>query len=137
MLDAHLCPKLSNFELSRREQDNIVPGLQLADAARYMTPEKIKDKGNPYMKECDIFSLGIVLWVIAMQEKPYVLIKSFQKIENFVMEGNRQIPADENIPIKYQNIMNKAWDNNSNYRPVASIMYEELSKCLEDDDVYL
>ncbi|CAB4381897.1 unnamed protein product [Rhizophagus irregularis] len=136
MLDAHLCPKLSNFELSRREQDNTVPGLQLADAARYLAPEKIKDKKNPYTKECDIFSLGIVLWVIAMQEKPYANIKSFQKIEDSVMEGNRPKPVDENIPIKYQNIMKKAWDNDSNYRPVASIMYEGLSKCLEDDDVY-
>jgi serine/threonine protein kinase len=34
MLDAHLCAKLSNFDLSRREQDDTVPGLSLADATR-------------------------------------------------------------------------------------------------------
>ncbi|RHZ86874.1 hypothetical protein Glove_43g68 [Diversispora epigaea] len=136
MLDAYLCAKLSNFELSRREQDDTIPGLQLADAARYMAPEKIKDKRHPYTKECDIFSLGIVLWVIAMQEKPYASVKSFQKIGDFVKEGNRPEPVDENIPIKYRNIMKKAWDHDRNYRPVASIMYEKLSKCLEDNDVY-
>ncbi|GBC06641.1 hypothetical protein RclHR1_00070008 [Rhizophagus clarus] len=137
VLDAHLCAKLSNFELSRTQQDNTVPGLQLADTARYMAPEKIKEKMHPYAKECDIFSLGIVLWVIAMQEKPYASIKSFQKIEDYVKEGNRPEPVDENIPTKYRNIMKKAWNHDSNYRPVASIIYEELSKCLEDDEVTL
>ncbi|RHZ88390.1 hypothetical protein Glove_23g93 [Diversispora epigaea] len=94
MLDAYLCAKLSNFKLSRREQDDTIPGLQLADAARYMAPEKIKDKRHPYTKECDIL------------ETPYASVKSFQKIE----------PVDENIPIKYRNIMKKAWDHNRNYR---------------------
>jgi serine/threonine protein kinase len=35
MLDANLCAKLSNFDLSRKEQDNTVPGLSLVDTARY------------------------------------------------------------------------------------------------------
>ncbi|GBB85994.1 hypothetical protein RclHR1_12430003 [Rhizophagus clarus] len=136
MLDAYLCPKLSNFELSRKEKDISVAGLRLADAARYTAPEKIKDKRNPYTKECDIFSLGIVLWVIAVQEKPYAGITDFQEIEDVVLKDHRPETVDKNIPIKYQDIMKRAWHTNSYSRPVASEMFEMLSKCLEDNDVY-
>lgn len=37
MLDAYLCAKLSNFDLSRREQDNTVPGNSFVDTVRYCT----------------------------------------------------------------------------------------------------
>ncbi|RIA85261.1 kinase-like domain-containing protein [Glomus cerebriforme] len=133
LLNAHLCAKLSNFELSRKETDNTVPGLALVDTARYMAPEKLSNPSHFYTKQCDIFSLGIVLWEIAMQAKPYANLKKKSQIEEFVLKGNHPGPVDENIPIKYKKIMEKAWDHNSNNRPEADKMYKKLSKCLEDD----
>ncbi|RIA87074.1 kinase-like domain-containing protein [Glomus cerebriforme] len=133
LFNAHLCAKLSNFELSRKETDNTVPGLALIDTTRYMAPEKLRNPNHSYTKQCDIFSLGIVLWVIAMQVKPYAGLKKSQ-IEEFVLKGNHPEPVDKDIPIKYKKIMEKAWDHNSNNRPEANKMYKKLSKCLEDDD---
>jgi TPR repeat protein len=63
-------------------------------------------------------------------------MKSFKQIENFVLGGNRPEPVDEIIPIKYKKIMEMAWDHDSYNRPEANEVYEKLSKCLNDDEVY-
>lgn len=62
-------------------------------------------------------------------------MKDFQQIEDFVLNGNHPEPVDKDIPIKYEEIMKKAWDHDINNRPDANKMYKKLSKCLEDDDV--
>ncbi|CAG8576887.1 2923_t:CDS:2, partial [Acaulospora colombiana] len=84
-----------------------------------------------YMMGLDFF--GVVLWVIATQERPYKDVKSFRQIKKHVLNGNRPEPIDESIPIRYKEIMMKAWDQRSNYRPKASEMYEKLSKCFSDN----
>ncbi|CAG8439380.1 3350_t:CDS:2 [Acaulospora colombiana] len=135
LLDARLRAKLSNFKWARRVQSVSVPKERLIDVSRYTAPEKLKDDKYPYSKRCDIYSFGIVLWVIAVQEVPYANMENFTKISKHVLNENRPEPVDESIiPKKYIEIMKEAWSHLSSNRKSADVMYNKLSKCLTDDD---
>ncbi|CAG8790784.1 35739_t:CDS:2, partial [Gigaspora margarita] len=112
LLDAHLRAKLSNFDLSRKKDDVT----------------------NSRIPSIDDVSLGIVLWVIAVQQTPYSDMESIGEIDEYVLNKNRPAIINEHIPNKYVQIMEKAWDHDSGNRMTVSQIYESLSKCLNDDD---
>ncbi|CAG8499652.1 18497_t:CDS:2 [Racocetra persica] len=134
LLDAHLCTKLSNFDLSRKKNDVTNSRILSIDDVRYMAPEKLNDSKYYYTKECDIYSFGIVMWVIAIQQIPYTDMNSIGEIDNYVLNKNRPAPIDEHIPNKYMQIMKKSWDHDNSNRLTAFQIYEGLFKCLGDDD---
>ena len=92
----------------------------LYGVASYIAPEHLKDNPEEFTTASDIYSFGIIMWIIGCCELPYKEFKhdQFGLIFNIVVNGLRpKIPED--IPKVYAKLMERCWDNDPKKRPKA------------------
>lgn len=106
------------------------------DNVAYTAPEVYMD--GAYSPKTDVFSVGIVLWELAMRiwtgahQKPYTDLleqglNSFQILRRTCMQGIRpEIPAD--MPAALKELIQACWSPDAAQRPTA----KELLKRLQD-----
>ncbi|KAF0472548.1 kinase-like protein [Gigaspora margarita] len=96
-------PKISNFWLSRTEQEMSVKIENILSIIRWMAPEKIShaqyDYSVKYNHQCEMYSFGMLLWELCYQRIPYENIKSMPKIEQLVRSQKREKIMIEPSPI--------------------------------------
>ncbi|RIB28325.1 kinase-like domain-containing protein [Gigaspora rosea] len=97
---------------------------KLYGVIRYAAPEYLR--GNPYIQAADIYSIGMIMWLLALEKQPFSDRKfnggSDQeydvKLALDICEGLRpEIPRE--IPTVYAELMQKCWDADKNARPTA------------------
>lgn len=96
LLGEDFCLKLADFELSYSKRDPMILGHGTKNfrAPELMALEKEKSSEGPEMPEkCDIYSLGILLFVFRFGTMPYDELAQGGKcgqLRHFMLEGSRQ-----------------------------------------------
>jgi len=100
----------------------------------YMSPEIITSQA--YDTKADVYSLGIVLWEIVTQMRPYAGIKQMSVLRN-VVAGHLRPPIPSGLDEKLRNLIQSTWAPNPETRPTAShiinhlLEYRKSSQILE------
>ncbi len=98
--------RLSDFGSARRMEDKLETFTKGVGTPIYMAPEILLSKR--YNKEADIYSYGVLLWVIITQKEPYTAFKHVWDVSKFVLDGNREaIPAG--CPTDYADLITDCW----------------------------
>ncbi len=125
--------RLSDFGSARRfAEDKMETFTKAVGTPIYMAPEVMTTKN--YSKEADIYSFGILLWVIITQQQPYAAFNSKLEMENFVAAGQREvIPAG--CPADYAELITGCWAHEPEKRTPLPVVIEKLDKMLKQQFV--
>ena len=85
LLDEQLSVRVSDFGLSMTQQsikDNAAPNIMSSGGAGtpLWTAPELLPHGGEYTRECDMFSLGVVLWELATNERPTYPIRDAKEL---------------------------------------------------------
>ncbi|XP_024155204.1 mixed lineage kinase domain-like protein [Oryzias melastigma] len=119
--------KLGGFELSKTEtslQKSVKKNAQESTLC-YAAPEMLDNLNNKFTKECEIYSVGIVLWEIATRKKPFDGLEG-GLIYKKVWKEKYQEPLPPDCPENLQQIINACRAYNSFDRPSAGVLMDKL-----------
>ncbi|RIA85639.1 kinase-like domain-containing protein [Glomus cerebriforme] len=93
----------------------------------FIAPEHLKPNPEPFTTASDIYSFGIIMWVICCCNLPYREEYDNTFLPQCIIDGFRpEIP--KNIPSIYTDLMKRCWDNDLNKRPNALELKNNFSK---------
>lgn len=69
LVDKHWSVKVCDFGLSRIAADSFVAGGAAAGTPEWMAPELLRNED--VTDKCDVFSLGVIMWELAMLRRPW------------------------------------------------------------------
>ena len=72
----------------------------------YMAPEILEHK--PYSAKIDVYSFGVMLWVLYTRREPYTELKRQWDIPKYVIKGNRPTVPDH-CPDAFSSLMSQCW----------------------------
>lgn len=94
-----------------------------ASTLAFIAPEILNK--DPYHPKADVYSFGMVLWVIAAQKLPYLNLQHPRDIIAHVTSGRREIiPRD--CPGDLASLIKQCWAQNPDERPDFSLIVREL-----------
>ncbi|XP_057695637.1 ankyrin repeat and protein kinase domain-containing protein 1 isoform X2 [Corythoichthys intestinalis] len=115
LLDDHLHVKISDFGLIHWEAGTnkklFLEHLTVRGNINYVPPEIFSQSCDPPGFSFDVYSFGIIIWVILTQQKPYTGRRPCLEI----IPEHRPFQCGEMI-----NIMKQCWDQDENKRPPFS-----------------
>jgi serine/threonine protein kinase len=113
LIDSRFRAKLCDFGLSTKKT-NVITGTPY-----WMAPEYLRGQTD-YTAECDIYSVGIVLYEIYSRSDPYKgedFRTTLRKICD--RRANKRPPIPEMCPPKFAELMKKCWSHDPQARPQA------------------
>lgn len=125
LCDQSYCPKICDFGLSRLKAQTVpsVLSTRLNQAVmtgncgtiQWMAPEVLSNQ--KYSETADVYSFGIILWELLVQDCPYGETTPQVSVALAVVQhGDRpQVPDD--CPEKYRILMNRCWAQDPLQRP--------------------
>jgi tRNA A-37 threonylcarbamoyl transferase component Bud32 len=118
--------KLADFGTSRAVSEKMASKYTTGiGTPLYMAPEILAKK--QYDLKADIFSFGVILWVLYAGKEPYSHLEHSWDVAKFVSEGNREeIGID--CPAGYKRIIEICWAQNPEERPTSEELLEELEQ---------
>ncbi|OHT09817.1 hypothetical protein TRFO_21082 [Tritrichomonas foetus] len=116
LLDEHMQPRLVDYGFKRDFANS-----------QYCSPELFQKQDYDF--STDIYSFGMLLCYIYVQESPFDESLTFENLVDFVPDGERPI-LPGNVPQKIADLIEKMWSQNPADRP--SISY--IHRLLGDDD---
>ncbi|RIA88011.1 hypothetical protein C1645_776035 [Glomus cerebriforme] len=131
--------KISNFDLSHKFNVISQPIDNIDDRINWSAPEELKcisknsilQEDFIYTTQCEIFSLGMLLWELDFQRKPYEEM-TMMEILKHVSNGGRETLDTEScsnsIQKGYYSIIKLAWDQAPSLRPVVQHIFNMLQK---------
>lgn len=123
-LDQHV--KLCDFGLSQKTYDiRMISG----GTAAYAAPEllyPIVYEFPKYDEKIDIYSFGIVLWVMCSRSDPYEGL-CLSEIMKTVVENGMRPPISPQVPPLFRGLMEKCWVESPLDRPSAEEIHSMLS----------
>lgn len=91
LVNKYWAVKICDFGLSRRLDTRPVKDSSSAGTPEWMAPELIRNE--PFTEQCDIFSLGVIIWELCTLKKPWEGIPSVQVVYAVANDGQRlEIP---------------------------------------------
>uniref|UniRef100_A0A8C5DZT8 Ankyrin repeat and kinase domain containing 1 n=1 Tax=Gouania willdenowi TaxID=441366 RepID=A0A8C5DZT8_GOUWI len=121
LLDDHLHVKISDFGLIHWEEGmgkSFMEHLIERGNISYIPPETFAHNRSPPDYSFDVYSFGIIIWEILVQQKPYTVILHVSEgkrlCENLISH-QRPTECDQMI-----DIMKLCWDQNPRKRPLFS-----------------
>ncbi len=117
-------PKISDFGLAKIKSETMTLTKAtggMTGTLAWMAPELMMSPDASYVKSCDIYSLGILLFEIASREDPWKDAAVSSLIIAWVIQGLRpQIPAD--TPTDFAKLISSCWAQDPKDRPTASVV---------------
>jgi len=102
----------------------------MVGTAEWMAPEMMTE-GKEYSEKVDIYSFGILLYEIFTRNHPYYEIERRYEIIPHVLDGNRPIYKEDDIPFKpLRNLMVSCWHKIPRKRPGWSSILEKLDDAM-------
>ena len=90
----------------------------------YMAPEILEHK--PYSAKIDVYSFGVMLWVLYTRREPYTELKRQWDIPKYVIKGNRPTVPDH-CPDAFSSLMSQCWAHDPEDRYDAIPLSSSLS----------
>ncbi|RIA88459.1 kinase-like domain-containing protein [Glomus cerebriforme] len=82
----------------------------------FIAPEHLKEPSRAFTTASDIYSFGIIMWVICCCKLPYEEYKDDQHLAlSIISEFRPEIPKD--TPKAYAELMKRCWDDDPEKRP--------------------
>lgn len=125
LFDDYLCPKLIDFECSKRITDE---NTMMRGTILYMAPEVYLN--TFYGKPVDVYSFGLVMYEIMTNTTAY-LNQSQVLDEVFSNDYRPKIP--EKVPQCYRNLISKCWVKDPSKRPT----FDEIVELLRTDPNFI
>ena len=94
----------------------------------YIAPEILR--GNSPTKPSDIYSFGIIMWMLITGIHPFYDRSHDLKLAGEICSGLRPEIID-GIPDVYTRLMTQCWDSDPSKRPTASQLYESLESWID------
>jgi serine/threonine protein kinase len=96
-----------------------------AGTLHWMAPELLDGDDVSHTEACDIYSLAIVFWELAMRMPPYEG-KTAKEIYKYVVlqEEREEIPQD--CPAKFRSLITQCWSAIPAQRPSTKAIIEDL-----------
>ncbi|XP_055612815.1 tyrosine-protein kinase Fer isoform X2 [Uranotaenia lowii] len=124
--------KISDFGMSREEEEYIVSGGMKQIPIKWTAPEALNF--GKYTSLCDVWSYGILVWeIFSHGDTPYSGLSNSRARER-IDEGYR-MPAPENTPPEMYRLMLKCWSYEPENRPHFDEIYtvvDALMLCTKD-----
>ncbi|RHZ46807.1 hypothetical protein Glove_606g69 [Diversispora epigaea] len=95
----------------------------------YIAPEVMNK--NEYTQASDIYSVGIIMWVISTGKIPFEGELYDPELAISIFNGNRP-EINKGTPQCYVSLMKKCWHNNPSERPSAEMIFNILEKWILD-----
>ncbi|RIB01378.1 kinase-like domain-containing protein [Gigaspora rosea] len=91
----------------------------------YIAPEVLCNKPNHYTAKADIYSFGIIMWIISTGIPPFYGQRHDIFLVNAILIGLRPEIA-YGTPPEYADLMKQCWDAVPEKRPEASTIFKKL-----------
>lgn len=115
ILDENNTPKFQGVDVIKVGSDYTASNSAPEDASRWMAPELLK--GDPPSFKSDIFSLGIILWEILVDEAyPHKNANDTELLKECVLGGSRNLFPLNTLP-HYRKFIETCWQHDPNDRP--------------------
>ncbi|GET61037.1 kinase-like domain-containing protein [Rhizophagus irregularis DAOM 181602=DAOM 197198] len=86
----------------------------------FIAPEHLKENPEKFTTASDIYSFGIIMWIIGCCKLPYEEFKNDQfGLEYNITVGGLRPKIPKDIPTTYAELMKRCWDDNPEKRPKA------------------
>jgi serine/threonine protein kinase len=96
----------------------------------YMAPEILEHQ--PYSAKIDVYSFGIMLWVLYTRREPYTELKRQWDIPKYVVKGNRPSIPDH-CPDAFSSLIAQCWAHNPQDRLAMTEVVTILEKLFEEE----
>ncbi|ORZ22838.1 kinase-like domain-containing protein [Lobosporangium transversale] len=136
LIDTNGSAVLSDFGNSRDSE--VMSSREHPYRMAYLAPERLSKNGSRYSAECDIYSLGMVLWEISSGRPPFEDLCTSENIQSGAMTslaqnilvGRRERSVPGTDPI-YEEIYTRCWHPNPQERPTIDWVIQTLGALLK------
>ncbi|KAG0257413.1 hypothetical protein DFQ27_005157 [Actinomortierella ambigua] len=123
LLTKHMEPKLCDFGLATVKDFSITKAGNetLKGSIRWMAPELFV--GLPYYDaNTDIYALGWIMWELAAYRTPPFWEQPEDVVVIGLVKDGERLPIPDDIPVDYQQWIQRCWHQSPSERPMASEM---------------
>lgn len=118
LLDKNDAAKIADFGLAGMIRDILLDKNEHfiggVGTPHYTAPEVLDRKR--YGPKVDVYSYGIILWEMAMNQIPF-RNQTHQEIYDFVVKQMYRLPLNNSVPVPLQKLIKKCWSQNPKERP--------------------
>ncbi|GBC01689.1 hypothetical protein RclHR1_00430006 [Rhizophagus clarus] len=114
---------ISDMGLCKKIDDN--DETKIYGVMPYVAPEVLK--GKPYTQAADIYSFGMIMYVVATGKQPFANCAHDETLAINICNGIRPEINDQIVPKCYIDLMKRCWDSNPENRPII-IEVKEIIK---------
>jgi serine/threonine protein kinase len=132
LLDPNGKPRVTDFGLAVREDDQSKERGRFAGSLPYMSPEQVRCEGDVIDGRSDVFSLGVVLYELLCGRRPFVA-KTQDELEDQILhrEAKPLRQVKDSIPEEMERICLKALSKRMQDRyTTAGDLAEHLQKAI-------
>ncbi|XP_020813176.1 tyrosine-protein kinase Fer isoform X7 [Drosophila serrata] len=120
LVDLEHCVKISDFGMSREEEEYIVSDGMKQIPVKWTAPEALNF--GKYTSQCDVWSYGILMWEIYSKgDTPYSGMSNSRARER--IDTGYRMPTPENTPAEMYRLMLKCWAADAESRPHFDEIY--------------
>ncbi|XP_077296882.1 tyrosine-protein kinase Fer isoform X1 [Arctopsyche grandis] len=121
--------KISDFGMSREEEEYIVSGGMKQIPIKWTAPEALNF--GKYTSLCDVWSYGILMWeIFAKGDTPYSGFSNSKAREK--IDTGYRMPSPEQCPEEMYQLMLKCWEYDPEVRPHFQQIYTTVDGIFSD-----
>ncbi|KAG2499756.1 hypothetical protein HYH03_002688 [Edaphochlamys debaryana] len=133
LLDSKGTAKISDFGLARcKYQSYVKTARREAGSLAYMPPECFDARMGKLTDRMDVFSFGVLLWVMLTRQYPWQGLRTHEFLQRMVVGGGRlPVPQDDNVcPLALRRLLSACWADLPSERPSCEEIICELERML-------
>ncbi len=122
LLTADYHAKISDFGLTQTRTYSIQSLDKISPAIAWCAPELLGE--SKMTEQCDIYSLGTVLWELFTAKQPFADIAIEMQTKN-ILAGKREVISAE-VPLEWKQGITACWSHNPKDRPALTEVLSQI-----------